>query len=68
VRLYEMTLADGVWRLSRLRPDFSPLAFAQRFEGTFSDGGDVIEGRWERSRDGSRWEKDFDIVFTRAAG
>ena len=32
-RVYEMTFADGVWTLSRSEPDFSPLDFAQRFEG-----------------------------------
>ena len=36
VRLYAMTLADGVWTLTRESPDFTPLDFRQRFTGTFS--------------------------------
>jgi hypothetical protein len=31
-----MSLEDGVWKLWRDPPDFSPLDFAQRFTGTFS--------------------------------
>jgi hypothetical protein len=42
VRLYAMSLADGVWTLTRESPDFTPLAFRQRFTGTFSDDGNVI--------------------------
>ena len=37
VRLYAMSLADGVWTLTRESSDFSPLDFRQRFTGTFSD-------------------------------
>src|SRR3712207_9243921 len=35
-RVYEMGLDDGVWTLSRTKPDFSPLRFWQRFSGRFS--------------------------------
>jgi hypothetical protein len=27
--------------------------------------GDVIEGRWEIARDGSTWEHDFELTYTR---
>jgi hypothetical protein len=62
-RIYEMTLADGVWRLWRTAaaPDFS-----QRFAGIFSEAGDMIFGTWESSRDGATWERDFDLTYTRA--
>jgi tRNA-Thr(GGU) m(6)t(6)A37 methyltransferase TsaA len=61
-RIYEMTLADAVWTLSRKArpPDFS-----QRFTGTFDPGGDTIVGAWEISHDGATWEHDFDLVYER---
>jgi hypothetical protein len=64
-RLYEMTFEDGVWTLRRESADFSPLDFAQRFTGTFSEDGKTITGRWETSRDGSTWEHDFDLTYTK---
>ena len=64
-RMYEMSFGDGIWKLSRTAPDFSPLSFSQRFEGTFKDDNTVIEGRWETSKDGSSWETDFDLTYTR---
>jgi hypothetical protein len=65
VRLYAMTLADGEWTLSRDAPDFTPLSFSQRFVGAFSEDGDTISARWETSRDGLSWDKDFDLTYTR---
>ncbi len=65
VRLYAMTYVDGIWKLLRDSPDFSPLDFSQRFTGTFSDDGDVIRGEWETSSDGSTWKHDFDLVYRR---
>jgi hypothetical protein len=66
VRLYRMRLHGGVWTLLRTKPDFSPLDFAQRFVGTFSDDGDMIEARWETATDGGeRWQLDFPLTYTR---
>jgi hypothetical protein len=65
VRVYEMTLGDGVWELLRVEPDFSPLDFCQRFTARFSDDGVTIDGRWEKSGDGVAWEPDFDVRYTR---
>lgn len=59
VRVYAMTFRDGVWTLLRDAPDFTPLAFAQRFTGRFADGGTTIDGTWETSDDGVHWEHDF---------
>jgi hypothetical protein len=59
-RIYQMTLRDGVWRQWRDAPGFS-----QRFEGTFSDDGKKITGRWEKSADGAQWELDFDLTYTK---
>ncbi len=65
VRVYAMTLADGVWTLRRETPDFTPRRFSQRFRGTFADDGATIRGAWEISDDGSSWRKDFDLTFRR---
>jgi hypothetical protein len=59
-RVYEMSLSDGLWTLSRDGPPFS-----QRFRGRFSDDGTTITGSWEKSSDGSTWEHDFDLIYTR---
>ena len=66
VRVYAMTLNDGVWTLLRDAPDFSPLEFSQRFTGTFTDDASSIIGRWETSRDGSNWDHDFDLTYSKA--
>ena len=63
VRVYSMTLHDGIWKLLRDKPDFSPVDFSQRYTGTFSDDGNAIRGRWEISHDGERWEHDFDLSY-----
>jgi hypothetical protein len=67
-RLYDMSFDGRVWKLWREREDFSPLSFKQRFEGTLSDDGNSIEGRWEKTADDGSWELDFRVVFQRALG
>jgi hypothetical protein len=64
-RLYAMDFSGGVWTLLRETPDFTPLAFAQRFTGTFAADGQRIDGRWEQSRDGSDWVLDFHLSYTK---
>jgi len=64
-RVYEMRLDEGVWKLWRSSPDFSPLNFSQRFTGTFGEDGKTIAGRWEICKDGSTWEHDFDLTYTK---
>jgi hypothetical protein len=66
-RLYEMSFVDGVWKLSRNSADFSPLDFAHRFAGTFSEDGQTIEGRWEIAHDRSTFEHDFDLVYRKVS-
>jgi hypothetical protein len=66
-RVYKMSLENGLWKLWRDEPDFSPLSFHQRFAGTFSDDGTTIAGRWETSPDGEAWERDFDLTYTKVA-
>ena len=59
-RIYEMSIENGVWKLWR---DGEP--FSQRFEGTFSDDGNTITGRWEIAEDFTTYVTDFDMVFRR---
>jgi hypothetical protein len=60
-RVYEMTLADGVWEIwGQSGPEFF-----QRFTGTFSDDGNTITARWEKSPNGSSWDLDFELTYTR---
>jgi hypothetical protein len=66
VRVYRTTLRGDVWTQLRTEPDFSPLEFAQRFEGRFSPDGDRIDGRWETSPDGGQtWRLDFELTYDR---
>lgn len=59
-RIYRMTLSGGIWTLWRDFPGFS-----QRFHGTFSNDNNTITARWEKSSDGSHWEHDFALTYTR---
>jgi hypothetical protein len=61
VRVYRTSLEGRIWRLWRDHPGFS-----QRFSAEISGDGDTISGTWEISSDGYTWEKDFDLVYTRA--
>lgn len=57
-----------MWTQLRTEPDFSPLDFAQRFEGRFSPDGDRIDARWETSPDGGQtWRLDFELTYTRVS-
>lgn len=60
-RIYHMSLNEQEWKLWRDDPEF-----AQRFMGTFSDNGNTITAYWENSANGSTWERDFDMIYTRA--
>ena len=58
-RIYRMTFSGGIWTLWRDFPGFS-----QRFHGTFNEDGKIIAS-WEKSNDGSNWEHDFDLTYTK---
>ncbi len=60
-RVYEMSFADGVWKMWREAP-----GFWQHYEGTVSADGHLVTGRWQKSADGTTWEHDFDVTYTRA--
>jgi len=57
-RVYQMTIGNGEWRLWREGEPFS-----QRFTATFTDGGNMITGRWEIAEDFTNYTPDFDLVF-----
>jgi hypothetical protein len=59
-RVYQMSLNGGAWRLWRESP-----GFWQRFLGTLSPDGQVITGAWEKSRDGTSWQHDFELIYTK---
>jgi hypothetical protein len=59
-RVYEVSIGGGELRIWR---DGEP--FSQRFHGKFSEDSYRIDARWEAAKDGTNWETDFDLVFTR---
>lgn len=59
-RVYQMTFADGAWRIWRHAPGFN-----QRFTATISADGDTINGRWEMSEDATTWNLDFELTYIR---
>jgi hypothetical protein len=59
-RIYQMSLEGGVWKTWRDAP-----GFLQRITGTFSDEGNTITCHGELSYDGSNWEQDLDVTYTR---
>lgn len=59
-RIYQMSLDGGVWKMWRDSP-----GFLQRTTGTFSGDGSIIVAHGELSRDGSTWEQDLDVTYTR---
>jgi hypothetical protein len=59
-RIYTMSLEGNTWKFWRESPGFS-----QRFTGIFSEDGSTISGHGELSRDGSKWEQDLDLTYTR---
>jgi hypothetical protein len=59
-RKYDVTLRDGGLKWWRNAPGFS-----QRFTGTIADDGRTIVGKGELCRDGSSWERDLDLTYTR---
>ncbi len=61
VRVYEMSLIEGIWKLWRNASD----PFPQRYTGAVSGDRKTITGRWERGESGSNWETDFDLTYRR---
>ena len=60
-RKYEVTLRDNVWKWWRDAPRFS-----QRFTAKIVDDGRTMIAEGQFSRNGSSWEKDLELTYTRA--
>jgi hypothetical protein len=62
-------MPDGPdWTLTRTAPEFTPLDFAQRWTGRFSNDGGMITGQWETSPAGGEWQLDFHLTYRRSSG
>ena len=59
-RVYRTCVVDGVWRIWRDDP-----AFSQRFLGNIAPDGQAIAAEWQSSADGSKWETDFDLTYSK---
>jgi hypothetical protein len=59
-RKYDVTLRDNVLKWWREDP-----GFAQRFTGTIAPDADVMVVEGEMARDGSPWEGDLSLTYTR---
>lgn len=59
-RKYEVSLRDHILKWWRNTSEFS-----QRFRGTIVDNGKTMIGKGEMSKDGSTWEKDLELTYTR---
>ena len=59
-RIYQMSLEGSVWKMWRDSPGFS-----QRMTATISSDGNTITWHGELSRDGSTWEQDLSVTYTR---
>jgi hypothetical protein len=59
-RIYQMKLEGSVWEMWRLSAGFS-----QRMTGNFGDDGNTIRVRGQLSRDGSHWEPDLDVTYSK---
>jgi hypothetical protein len=59
-RVYEVSIDDDAWRIWR-----NASGFSQRFTGTFADGGDTIDGRWQLREDDVNWNDDVEITYRR---
>ncbi|MBS4192921.1 DUF1579 family protein [Bacillus sp. FJAT-49705] len=53
---YQANLREGAWTIN---------GKTERFTGEFSDGGNILKGKWEMSSDGSNWEPWMDIKLTK---
>ncbi len=59
-RIYQISLDGDVWKMWRDAPGFS-----QRMIGRFSESGDTVTSHGELSRDGSNWQGDLDVTYTK---
>ena len=61
-RKYDVSIEGRVWTWWRNAPDFS-----QRFTVTVAEDGRTMRSTGEMSRNGSAWEPDLELTYTRAS-
>lgn len=61
-RKYEVSFQDGVLKWWRNAPGFS-----QRYSWTIIDNGNKIIGKGQLSKDGTTWEEDLNLTFSRVS-
>jgi hypothetical protein len=59
-RIYQMSFSEKKWKIWRNSPNFS-----QRYEGDLSNDSNIITAHWEKSSDGTTWDHDFNVTYTR---
>ena len=59
-RKYDVSFQNNILKWWRNSPEFS-----QRYTWTLADDGNTIIGKGELSKDGTTWEKDLDLTYTR---
>jgi hypothetical protein len=60
VRRLEMTLTARRWTMIRKQR-----GFWQRFDGRIAANGRSIRAVWDKSANGRRWIRDFELVYTK---
>jgi hypothetical protein len=61
-RVYQMSFSESVWKMWRESP-----GFWQRYEARLSQDRHTITAHWEKSSDGTKWEHDFDLTYTKVS-
>ena len=59
-RKYDVSFEENILKWWRNVPGFS-----QRYSWTFTDDDNTINGKGELNMDGTNWERDLDLTFTR---
>jgi hypothetical protein len=65
-RIYELSMTDDSWEISREVPASDAEAFSQRLVLTFEDNGNTMEGRSAISYDNETWRDDLQITYRRS--
>lgn len=60
VRRFEMTLTARRWTMIRRQRGFS-----QRFVARIAPNGRSMNATWDKSADGRRWMRDFELVYSK---
>jgi len=61
-RVYDMSVGDHKWTLSRVGAPFP-----QRFTATVSADGATMIGLWEKAEDSTNYTADFELIYRRGS-